>query len=145
MSLGLCQTACRLLGLSRAPFMLAELDLDGLAAPQHPSEVLRQTALVCGLALAATLPFVVWAVFFRKRRHGRSRHHFHSSRTPAKAEADRAGHPPVENPTHESAPGSGGKHRKRRRRREHRPLNPTLAQTGGLPPLRSDGPSGPSV
>ncbi len=26
--------------------------------------------------------------------------------------------------------------RKRKRRREHRPLNPTLADTGGLPPAR---------
>jgi FtsZ-interacting cell division protein ZipA len=25
---------------------------------------------------------------------------------------------------------------RRRRRREHRPINPTLAQTGGLPPIR---------
>ncbi len=35
------------------------------------------------------------------------------------------------------------RHRKwRKRRREHRPLNPTLAETGGLPPARdpSDGP-----
>ena len=26
--------------------------------------------------------------------------------------------------------------RRRHRRREHRPINPTLAQTGGLPPIR---------
>ena len=31
---------------------------------------------------------------------------------------------------------SGKKHRKRQRRR-HRKLNPTLAQTGGLPPIRN--------
>jgi hypothetical protein len=29
----------------------------------------------------------------------------------------------------------------RRRRRDHRPRNPTLAETGGLPPIRPDGPS----
>lgn len=28
--------------------------------------------------------------------------------------------------------------RKRRRRREHRKRNPTLAETGGLPPIRSE-------
>ncbi len=31
----------------------------------------------------------------------------------------------------------------RRRRREHRPRNPTLAETGGLPPLRRAAPSEP--
>jgi len=35
---------------------------------------------------------------------------------------------------------SGGRHR---RRREHRPRNPTLAETGGLPPIRSDVPPPP--
>ena len=29
-------------------------------------------------------------------------------------------------------------HGKKRRRREHRLLNPTLAQTGGLPPIRTE-------
>lgn len=29
-------------------------------------------------------------------------------------------------------------HGKKRRRREHRPINPTLAQTGGLPPIRAE-------
>lgn len=32
-----------------------------------------------------------------------------------------------------------GKQRKLRRNRRHRRVNPTLAQTGGLPPLRSPG------
>lgn len=32
-----------------------------------------------------------------------------------------------------------GKKRKSRRNRRHRRVNPTLAQTGGLPPLRSPG------
>jgi FtsZ-interacting cell division protein ZipA len=33
---------------------------------------------------------------------------------------------------------------RRRRHREHRPINPTLAQTGGLPPIReADKPSPP--
>ena len=32
---------------------------------------------------------------------------------------------------------SGGKRKKRERRRHHRKLNPTLAETGGLPPPRA--------
>jgi hypothetical protein len=30
------------------------------------------------------------------------------------------------------------RHGKKRRRREHRKLNPTLAETGGLPPIRTE-------
>lgn len=33
--------------------------------------------------------------------------------------------------------------RRRRRRRDHRPRNPTLAETGGLPPIRTEAPPGP--
>lgn len=35
---------------------------------------------------------------------------------------------------------SSGRRRRRHRRREHRPTNPTLAETGGLPPPKSDPP-----
>jgi hypothetical protein len=41
----------------------------------------------------------------------------------------------------ESSNGTAGERRKRRRkrrRRDHRPRNPSLQQTGGLPPPRSD-------
>jgi len=31
------------------------------------------------------------------------------------------------------------KHRRKQRKRHHRQLNPTLAQTGGLPPIRPPG------
>jgi len=33
---------------------------------------------------------------------------------------------------------SSGRRRRRRPRREHRPTNPTLAETGGLPPAKSE-------
>lgn len=41
--------------------------------------------------------------------------------------------------------GSGHHHHRHRKRlRTHRPRNPTLAETGGLPPIRSDDGSRPS-
>lgn len=39
-----------------------------------------------------------------------------------------------------SAHAHGGGRRRRKRLREHRPRNPTLAEAGGLPPLRDDPP-----
>jgi hypothetical protein len=38
----------------------------------------------------------------------------------------------------ESESDDGTRRRKRRRRRAHRPRNPSLQQTGGLPPLRPE-------
>ena len=38
------------------------------------------------------------------------------------------------------AGSSSSKHRKRRKRRGHRPRNPTLEETGGLPPSRGNDP-----
>ena len=39
----------------------------------------------------------------------------------------------------------GGKTRRKRRKRHHRPINPTLSETGGLPPKRDpdEPPPGP--
>lgn len=51
--------------------------------------------------------------------------------------------PPRETPVAPADAASGDserrrKRKKRRRRRDHRPRNPSLEQTGGLPPPRSD-------
>lgn len=35
-------------------------------------------------------------------------------------------------------PPRSGRRRRRHRRRDHRPSNPTLAETGGLPPVKPD-------
>ena len=37
----------------------------------------------------------------------------------------------------DSAPSSG-RRRRRHKKREHRPSNPTLSETGGLPPVKSE-------
>src|SRR5579875_1705537 len=80
------------------------------------------------IALLSLLLFFWVLVFHQPRRHRKHRHHHHHHHH------------------HEEAfsAGSGGdRHwfsssRRRRRRLEHRPLTPTLAQTGGLPPIRDE-------
>jgi hypothetical protein len=81
--------------------------------------------LVLGLAAALTVTLFVWALVIRRRRptdpHMRA------------LEPGRA--------TDSGASEKHGRHRRRRRRRhdsarEHR--NPTLQETGGLPPLRPE-------
>lgn len=69
--------------------------------------------LICGL--------LVWAVFFRKSTGRRERGRLLDGR-PA--------------PRSSSSADSGSKSSRRRRRREkQRPRNPTLSETGGLPPI----------
>jgi hypothetical protein len=99
----------------------------------NPSPMARtaagDVAIVVGAALAVGVVAVLAAVFFRstKRRGPRSKT---VTETTSR-----------ENLTvREVVERSGGrkKIRYRRRRRDHRPRNPTLAETGGLPPLRED-------
>jgi len=86
----------------------------------------KQTREVSGAIVLVVLLIVLWAIFLRKprRRQSGEKHRRHHS--PARPNSDE---------------GSGGRRRKwRRRRREHRPRNPTLAETGGLPPIRTEPP-----
>lgn len=124
--------------MNASPFFLAELPADPPAVswPQLLAGALQYVWLYSILA-GVSLLVLAWAFFFRSRRHHRSHHH-HSR----PAAAARASMPPAQN-------GSGfsflsSKRHKRRRRRQHRPRNPTLAETGGLPPLRSERPPTPS-
>jgi hypothetical protein len=85
------------------------------------SSMTQMTIIFAAIGVVIVLLFLFVYVFrnrlFRKRK--RRHHHHHHSSAPAAPE--------------ENEP----KRRKSRRlRREHRPLNPTLAQKGGLPPVR---------
>jgi hypothetical protein len=86
--------------------------------------------IVLGAIALVTLIVLVCFIVFRKKSRHRHKHHSHTS-----------DHERLETDSHE------GKIRVRKsyrhRRREHRPMNPTLAQTGGLPPVRSQPPPTP--
>jgi len=89
-------------------------------------------AILAAVGLLVCL-LLVWAIFGRQRQRERSRLS-DQDWTREKNSGDDA--------------GSGGKEsrrRRRRRRREHRPRNPTLAETRGLPPLRPEDPSEPTA
>lgn len=110
------------------PFILADVaDLN----PIHPSPaggsgglLLTDTVIILGAVLALVMLIVIWAVFIRKREDRR----YNTLKVP--------------NTRNREEGNEDGKHRKRRRhhRRDHRSRNPTLAETGGLPPIRPDQP-----
>lgn len=96
---------------------------------------MRERLVVLGSLLAVALAVALLALMLhgRRRRRPRHRHHRHH-----RSAADAA-------PEGESVESKGFlRRRRRRRRREHRRLNPTLAETGGLPPIRPDEPPPPT-
>jgi hypothetical protein len=115
-------------------FMVAQLQWTeavslGNARPFRGQDVM----IVLGVVTAVALVSLFWAISIRKphrRGHSRRRHSHHSSGVPA-ATPDGSS---------EEASFLGHHKRRRRRRREHRPRNPTLAETGGLPPVRTEEP-----
>jgi len=91
---------------------------------------LKDSMLIFGLALILALLLFLWAYLSRRRRrsHGLSR----SSMSP-------------DHPDREVVDSSSGKMRyrkKRRRHPDHLPRNPSLGETGGLPPPRPEDSAG---
>jgi hypothetical protein len=81
--------------------------------------------LVVGVMLVVITLMFMWAAFWRKPR--RRKHSYHR--------------PGAELPRREKSKSSRLFRRHRRHRhRDDRPINPTLAQVGGLPPQRRDPP-----
>jgi len=126
--------------------LLAEFD------PTRPEEVfrpgrgMRESLIVMGALAMVFLGALVWAAFFRKpgHRQHRSHHHHHdrlpgdAAETPVAADATVGAAVPTEDSAHHQH-----KHRRRRRRRMYQGHNPTLAETGGLPPKRAEVPAPP--
>jgi type VI protein secretion system component VasK len=97
----------------------------------------RGGLIVFGAIGLVTLLALLWAIFLRKsgrRRHSHHHAHDHSARPTEAPEA----------PNEEGALSPPQNRRRwRRARHRHRSRNPTLAETGGLPPVRPEGPPDP--
>lgn len=94
---------------------------NGSLAGMHMSDIL----LVLTAAILVMTALIVWAVFFRKPKADGTRARIHKSR-------------PQEEETEDGMIRKRKRHK--RRRRDHRTRNPTLSETGGLPPPRPEGP-----
>jgi hypothetical protein len=95
------------------------------------SESAREHVTLFGTIAGVVAFLLLWALFIRERRREQPRYHYPHPPSPGQAQ---------------SGEGTRSHRRKwRRRRRGHRPRNPTLAETGGLPPIRSEDPPSSSV
>jgi len=105
---------------------LAQSDVAKAAQPGGLSAGTREKLILLAvLLLVASLALILVFALRKRRPARRSRHH------PA--------HEPAQPVSLESESRAGlARRRQKRRRRDHHPRNPTLAETGGLPPLRQD-------
>jgi hypothetical protein len=86
----------------------------------------HSTIIFWALIVIMVVSIFIWAAFFRSpSRRKSARHHWKSK----DGVPDKNGAP--------SAPVRSGR-RRHKRRRPRKPLNPTLAQTHGLPPVRDE-------
>ena len=116
--------------------------LEGLN-PLHPTEpVARTTGLlfkdvlvIIATGLALGLLLLLWARHYVK---GKKRHHHHHRKGVSHSP------PTASDEEDEEAPHHHGR-RRRKRRRDHRPRNPTLAETGGLPTTKTEPSSEPPL
>ncbi len=118
--------------------LLSQSTLDQLPVPSSTTGwsrlpgFVQDIILVLCIGLILLVLLLIWASFFRRR----SRHH---------SDLRAASHVLEDSPPVVSTEHRHRHHKHRRRRREHRPRNPTLAQTGGLPPPRPDNQAPPSI
>jgi FtsZ-interacting cell division protein ZipA len=85
----------------------------------------RDIFLIVGALVVLSLILVFWAKSVTQRK----RHRRHTSRSGSGSSESRE--PAAVTREHRH-------HRRRRSRRDHRARNPTLEQTGGLPPMRDE-------
>jgi hypothetical protein len=124
--------------MSAIPFFLAEVETqEVLAAWRITDPATLERILIFGAIGVVTTLVLLWAIFLRKKRRRRREHHHGSRHSSGPVETGEA-------PLDEGVPTLPEKRRHRRRSgRTHRPRNPTLAETGGLPPIRPEDPLEP--
>jgi hypothetical protein len=93
----------------------------------------RDRVILFSTLLAVVIGVLAWAIFIRKPHRRRRRHyHYPKHGNPASAPPTGQTPPPAGEPVREHS-----RHR-HRRSRHNRTLNPTLAETRGLPPVRGN-------
>jgi hypothetical protein len=126
--------------VSISPILLAgDLTQTVLTSWRMSNPATREKLLIFGALGSVSLLILIWALFIRKGpRAPRDHRHWqhHSSGPTQVAQASAGG---------ETSPPSEKRRRKRRSGHQHRPRNPTLAETGGLPPIRPEGPTEPQA
>jgi FtsZ-interacting cell division protein ZipA len=120
--------------MNTIPILLADVDAqDPLAWWRLTNPAFRERLIIFGAIGLVTLLLLLWAAFIRSKRRRRHSHHHrhHHAQKPTEVPAATQ---------NEDVPAPSEKRRRRHSRHRPRPRNPTLAETGGLPPIRQENP-----
>lgn len=102
-----------------------------------PALLMKDVLLIVGASLALLFLLVLWAKYLRnakpKRRRRGGQKVFRGAGSSEETEE-----------AEEAAAEDRRRFKFRYKRRDHRSRNPTLAETGGLPPVRTEEPTKPS-
>lgn len=114
-------------------FLFSLFDLNDLwPGPDPVSPAIREYLVLFGAVFLVVILVTAGLLLRRELKHRRSERHSHSRRRRS---------------SHRTGAGVAELkkmiHKKPRPHHEHRPRNPTLAEAGGLPPVRSDDPLNP--
>jgi len=116
--------------------VLLAQDQDVWSFWKSPGSPAGEIVIIMGAVCLVVAIIFVWAAFVRKPRRKRV-HSYHSS------SSEEGGLPrPHKRRSVFSRAFGRRRHRRRRGHGRERPVNPTLAQVGGLPPERREPPSG---
>ena len=119
--------------MNSIPFCLADVETqEVLASWRITDPVTLEYLIIFGAIGLVTLLLLLWAVFLRRRRRRRHSHHHSHQQSSGPTAA-----PEVPNEEGDLSPPEKRRHQRRAGRR-HRSRNPTLAETGGLPPVRPE-------
>jgi hypothetical protein len=119
---------------------LTRVDVPGTGQPlgKTPGFIFKDGLLILILALSLMLVLVIWAKYFRnwkpKKRRWQGQKVYREGDDLSVEEDERESKEAEE----EQPGGVRRKYKYRYKRRGHRNRNPTLAETGGLPPSRPD-------
>lgn len=100
--------------------------------------VLKDLLVIVTTGLALGLVLLFWARHYVKSRQRHHHHHDHDRKSASQSALAPADQDSGEDHHHH-------RRRRRKRRREHRPRNPTLSETGGLPATKPEPSSNPPL
>lgn len=110
-------------------FMAGVLDDSPIPGFSAMSSAMKESLILLGALLLVSTAVLLWAYWSRRSRRRAARREERNRRRQDLVQNTAKGAAEIQKDVKER---SGG------RRRQRRPRNPTLAETGGLPPVRSD-------
>jgi len=127
-----------MIGLGELAPLLAQLEVKlGQPLSKVPGLLMRDVVLIVTIGVCLLLAGMALVRYFYRRR--RKKKHVEDAQR-----VYRESNQPEEKETEAETPESRRRYKYRWKRRGHRTRNPTLAETGGLPPPRRGEPTQPS-